>query len=110
MICEHLLAILLEKSELKPEEGYSADIVRTYIPGDICPHNVRTISHEGDVVRTYISRDICLHNVRTISFFGFQLWQRNGSRVVGAIMKQCPPINSVSHYCIYYTSLCVLYQ
>ena len=58
MICEHLLAILLEKSELKPEEGYSADIVRTYIPGDICPHNVRTISHEGymshekDVVRT----------------------------------------------------------
>ena len=41
--------------------------MRTYIPGDICPHNVRTksaqhltkyMSHEGDVVRTYISRDI----------------------------------------------------
>ena len=45
-------------SELKTEEGYSADIVRTYMPGDICPHNVRTTSHEGymsherDVVRT----------------------------------------------------------
>ena len=45
--------------ELKTEEGYSADIVRTYIrPGDICPHYVRTtshegyMSHEGDVVRT----------------------------------------------------------
>ena len=76
--------------ELKTEEGYSADIVRTYIPGDICPHNIRTIfaqhlpretyilsemlcGHSADIVRTYISRDICPHNVRTISFFGFQL-------------------------------------
>ena len=31
-------------SELKTEEGYSADIVRTYIPGDICPNYVRTTS------------------------------------------------------------------
>ena len=30
--------------ELKTEEGYSADIVLTYIPGDICPHNVGTMS------------------------------------------------------------------
>ena len=30
--------------ELKTEEGCSADIVRTYIPGDICPHNVGTMS------------------------------------------------------------------
>ena len=33
-----------ERTELKTEEWYSADIVRTYIPGDICPHNVRTTS------------------------------------------------------------------
>ena len=32
--------------------------------------------HSADIVRTYISRDICPHNVRTISFFGFQLWYR----------------------------------
>ena len=31
--------------------------------------------HSADIVRTYISRDICPHNVRTISFFGFQLNQ-----------------------------------
>ena len=78
--------------ELKSEEGYSADIVRTYIPGDIYPHNVGTMSaqhlrkdicltremlcgHSADIVRTYISWDICPHNVRTISFFGFQLWE-----------------------------------
>ena len=63
--------------ELKTEEGYSADIVRTYIPGDIYPHYVRTTSHEGyifhegDVVRIlcgHISQGI---HVRTISFFGF---------------------------------------
>ena len=77
-------------SELKTEEGYSADIWRTYIPGDICPHNVRTMTaqhlprktyilcemlcgHSAEIVRTYISRDICPHNIRTISFFGFQL-------------------------------------
>ena len=48
----------MKEPELKTEEGYSADIVRTYIPGDICPLNVRTtshegyMSHEGDVVRT----------------------------------------------------------
>ena len=56
--------------ELKTEEGYSADMVWTYIPGVICsqhnvptmlaqcPHHVPTTSHEGymsheaDVVRT----------------------------------------------------------
>ena len=42
--------------ELKTEKGYSADIVRTYIPGDICPHNVRTISFFGFQLRfCYIS-------------------------------------------------------
>ena len=75
--------------ELKTEEGYSADIVRTYITGDICPHNTRTISHNisrriyvsrgrccADIVRTLCrhSADIVRHNVRTISFFGFQLY------------------------------------
>ena len=85
-LCGHI------SQELKSEEGYSADIVRTYIPGDICPHNVGTMStqhltkdicltremlcgHSADIVRTYISRDICPHNVRTISFFGFHLWR-----------------------------------
>ena len=64
--------------------------MRTYIPGDICPHNVRTMSaqhlpretyifremlcgHIADIVRTNISRDICPYNVITISFFGFHL-------------------------------------
>ena len=73
--------------KLKTEEGYSAAIVRTYIPGDICSHNVRTMSaqhltkdiclmremlcgHSADIVWTYIFRDIC--HVRTMSFFGFQ--------------------------------------
>ena len=62
-------------SELKTEEGYSAEIVRTYIPGDICPHNISRKIYVSrgrccaDIVRTYISRDIC----RTISFFGFHL-------------------------------------
>ena len=73
----------LKRSELKTEGGYSAAIVRSYIPGDICPHNVRTMSnnvrtmsaqhfpretyilreilcgHSADIVRTYISKDIC---------------------------------------------------
>ena len=49
-------------SELKTEEGYSADIVRTYIPGDICPRCVRTTSHEG-----YVSRGRCCADiVRTL--------------------------------------------
>ena len=48
-------------SELKTEEGYSSDIVRTYIPGDICSHNVRTTSHEG-----YMSAQ-CPHNLGTMS-------------------------------------------
>ena len=60
------------------------DIVRTYIPGDICPHNVCTMSaqhltkdicltrdipremlceHSADIVRTYISRDISPHHI-----------------------------------------------
>ena len=56
------------------------DIVRTYISGDICPHNVRTMSaqhllretyilremlcgHSADIARTYISRDICPHYI-----------------------------------------------
>ena len=41
--------------QLKTKGGYSADIVRTYIPGDICPHNVRTMSAQ------------CPHYVRTTS-------------------------------------------
>ena len=66
--------------ELKTEEGYSADIVPTYIPREmLCGYSadiVRTLcGHCADIVRTYISRDICPHNVRTISFFGFQLWK-----------------------------------
>ena len=55
--------IVLEHPELKTEEGYSADIVRTYVypwryMSAQCRHNVRTtsheryMSHEGDVVRT----------------------------------------------------------
>ena len=73
-----------EHPELKTEEGYSAEIVPTYIPGEEI--YVRTMSHKGymstremlcghsaDIMRTYISRDICPHNVRTVSFFGFQL-------------------------------------
>ena len=46
---ERLLSV-----ELKTEEGYSADIVRTYIPGDICPHNVGTMSAQ------HLTKDICL--------------------------------------------------
>ena len=42
--------------ELKTEEGYSVDIVRTYIPGDICPHNVRTMSAQHLPRETYIFR------------------------------------------------------
>ena len=42
--CVHFEAYTCTVSpELKTEEGYSADIVRTYIPGDICPHNVGTM-------------------------------------------------------------------
>ena len=58
--------------ELKTE-GYSADIVRTYIPGDIC------MSAQHLPRETYILREmLCGHispgiYVRTISFFGFQL-------------------------------------
>ena len=54
------LHIKLEgEAELKTEEGYSADIVRTYIPGDICPHNVGTMSAQ------------CPHYVRTTSHEGY---------------------------------------
>ena len=58
--------------ELKTEEGYSADIVWTYIPGDICPHNVGTMPAQcWHNVRTmsaqHLTKDICRHNVRTIS-------------------------------------------
>ena len=42
-------------TELKTEEGYSVDIVWTYGPGDICPHNVGTMSAQ------------CPHCVRTTS-------------------------------------------
>ena len=65
--------------ELKTEEGYSVDIVRTYIPGDLCPHNVRTVSAQHLPRETYILREmLCGHispgiYVRIISFFGFQL-------------------------------------
>ena len=58
--------------ELKTEVGYSANIVRTYIPGDICPHNIGTMSA---LCPHNISRRIyvgtmsaqCQHNVRTMS-------------------------------------------
>ena len=53
--------VSVQNPELKTEEGYSADIVRTYIPGDICPHNVGTMSAQ------HLTKDICRHNVRTIS-------------------------------------------
>ena len=52
-------------AELKTEEGYSADIVRTYIPGDICPHNVGTMSACRHNVRTMSAQ--CPHNVGTMS-------------------------------------------
>ena len=46
-------------SELKTEEGYSAEIVRTYIPGDICPHNISR--------KIYVSRGRCCADiVRTL--------------------------------------------
>ena len=49
-------------SELKTEEGYSADIVRTYIPGDMsaqCPYNISR--------RIYVSRGRCCADiVRTL--------------------------------------------
>ena len=49
-------------SELKTKEGYSADIVRTYIPGDICPHNVGTMSAQHLPRETYIFREmLCGH-------------------------------------------------
>ena len=64
--------------ELKTEEGYSADIVRTYIHRDICmsaqcpyyvhtmsaqcPHNVRTMSAQHLPRETYILREmLCRH-------------------------------------------------
>ena len=87
--CDNMVVIswLWWHQRWKPKK----DIVRTYIPGDICPHKVSTMStqcphyvrttshkgymsHEGDVVRTlcgHISPGIY---VRTISFFGFHLW------------------------------------
>ena len=34
--------------------GYSAETVRTYNPGDICPHNVGTMSAQ------HLTKDICL--------------------------------------------------
>ena len=54
--------------ELKTEEGYSADIVRTYymsldIPGDIYLHNVRTTSHEGYMFhKGNVVRTLCGHS------------------------------------------------
>ena len=57
--------------ELKTEEGYSADIVQTFIPGDICLHNVCTMSaqcpHNISLVRHISFRDVlrtlCGHNL-----------------------------------------------
>ena len=43
---------VMAKPELKTEEGYNADIVRTYISRDICPHNVRTITSFGFQLRS----------------------------------------------------------
>ena len=65
-------------TELKTEEGYSADIVPTYILREmLCGHSADIVrilrGHCADIVRT-----LCGHKspgiyVRTISFFGFQL-------------------------------------
>ena len=44
-----------------------------HLAKDICLTREMLCGHSADIVRTYISRDICPHNVRTISFFGFQL-------------------------------------
>ena len=90
---EGLLSSAVSMPELKTEEGYSADIVRTYFPGDICPHNVGTISAQyphnvSTISAQHLTKDICRHNdrtisaqcpynVRTISFFGFQLRKQN---------------------------------
>ena len=58
------------QSELKTEEGYGADIVRTYIPGDICLHNVGTMSAQCQHnVRTMSAQ--CSHYVRTTSHEGY---------------------------------------
>ena len=85
------------------------DIVRTYIPGDICPHNISLVRHISfvrccaDIVRIYISRDICLHNVRTISFFGFQLWRcSSGCRANGGkdhLGIKDKKIKAMDYYC-----------
>ena len=48
-------------SELKTEEGYSVDIVRTYIPGDICPHYVRIMSAH------HLTKNICPHSIGKMS-------------------------------------------
>ena len=53
----------------------------------------------ADIVRTYISRDICPHNVRTISFFGFQLWPfvflANFSAMADLQVKICIFVNEI---------------
>ena len=59
-----VIKLCAHTAELQTEEGYSADIVQTYIPGDIM--SAHHLPRE-----TYIFRE--MHNVRTISFFGFQL-------------------------------------
>ena len=56
-----------EYTELKTEEGYSADIVRTYIPGDIFPHNLGTMCGHCTMSAQHLTKDICRHNVRTMS-------------------------------------------
>ena len=54
---DYLDIYLLPK--LKTEEGYSADIVRTYIPLDICSHYVRTMS------------TLCPHNISLVRHISF---------------------------------------
>ena len=55
---------------------------------DICLTREMLCGHSADIVRTYISRNICPHNVRTISFFGFQL--RNLQKQV----RKCPHLST----------------
>ena len=58
--------------------------MRTYIPGDICPHNVLAMSTRkrhislmrcADIVWTYISRDICPHYI--LLRFSTQVFVKN---------------------------------
>ena len=77
----------MDPPELKTEEGYSADIVRTYIPGDICPHNVCTMyAQYRHNVRTMSAQ--CPHYVRTTSHEGYMSAKYRHN--VRAISAQCP--------------------